>query len=300
MRKMGRGDTLYDTEAAVAALAASQHGVFSRRQAMEAGFTDTMIRRRLRTGAWVALWAGVYAPASVADSWRRRLMGACLTGAVASHRAAGALWGLDGCREVVEITLVGTGGRTMRGVTLHRTRALPTVDRGEREGIPVTRPARTLIDLAAVLHEGDLEAAADSAFRERLVTPRYLVRRVDDLGGHGRDGIAVLRRLAEDRSHGRPADSRRENDVVRALRAGGLPPPVRQFPFDGLRFDLAYPHARIAIEFDSYRYHYGRRSWRHDRSRHNRATAAGWLVFHLTEGEGVEAVAAAYRRRMAA
>ncbi|MFP5316848.1 MAG: type IV toxin-antitoxin system AbiEi family antitoxin domain-containing protein [Acidimicrobiia bacterium] len=297
---MRRGDTFYDTEAAVAALAASQHGVFSRRQALEAGFTDTMIRRRVLTGAWVVMWAGVYSPAVVADSWRRRLMGVCLTGAVASHRAAGALWGLDGCREIIEVTVAGSGGRAMKGVTVHRTRALPQVDRGEQEGIPVTRPARTLIDLAAVLDQTGLEAALDSALRERLVTPGYLGRRLHGLGGNGRDGVAGLRQLVEDRLHGRPADSRRENDIVRQLAAAGLPSPERQFPFEGLRFDLAYPRVRIAVEFDSYRHHYGRRSWRRDRSRHNRATAAGWLVFHLTEGEGVAAVVSAYRLRSAA
>ena len=303
MRQMGRGDTLYDTEAAVAALAASQHGVFSRRQAIEAGFTDTMIRRRVGTGAWVTLWPGVYSPAAVSDCWRRRLMAACLVGearTVASHRAAGVLWGLDACRELVEVTVVSSGGRALRGVTVHRTRALPIVDRGDREGIPVTRPARTLIDLAAVLEPEDLEAAMDSAFREGLVTPGYLARRLDLLGPQGRDGVAVLRELVDDRRSGPPADSRRENDLVGLLVAAGLPRPVRQFRFEGLRFDLAYPAARIAVEFDSYRHHYGRRSWRSDRSRHNRASAAGWLVFHLTEGEGVAAVATAYRLRLAA
>ena len=284
-------------------MVAAQHGVIGRRQALELGFSDTRIRRRVGSGAWIALRPGVYSPAVVADSWRRRLMGACVAGgpgAVASHRAAGELWGLDACREVTEITLAGTGKRTMRGVTVHRARSLPTVDRGEREGIPVTRPGRTLIDLAAVLGAQELEAAADSAFRQRLVTPGYPARRLDGLGGNGRGGVAGLRELVADRVHCRPADSRRENDVLRLLVAAGLPRPVRQFPFEGMRFDLAYPALGIDIEFDSFRHHYGRRSWRHDRSRHNRATAAGWLMFHLTGGEGVGAIVTAYRLRMAA
>ncbi len=68
------------------------------------------------------------------------------------------------------------------------------------------------------------------------------------------------------------AGSRRENQLARRLIA---------------RFDLAYPDARIGVEFDSYRHHFGRQAWRRDQSRHNRATAAGWLVIHLTEHDSV-------------
>lgn len=225
-------------------------------------------------------------------------MAACLAlgpAAVASHRAAGALWGLDGCGERVEVTVAGMGERRLAGVVVHRTRALPVADRGEADGVPVTRPARTLIDLAAVLSTEELEAALDSALRDHLVSPSYLERRLEALGTRGRAGAAVLSDLLAARKHGRPADSRRENDVVRALVAAGLPSPVRQFPFEGIRFDLAYPDLRIAIEFDSYRHHFGRQSWRRDTARHNRATASGWLVFHLTEDDEVGGVVNAYR-----
>lgn len=49
------------------------------------------------------------------------------------------------------------------------------------------------------------------------------------------------------------------------------------------RFDLAYPPQRIAVEFDSYRHHFGRQAWSRDHVRTNRVTALDWLVFPLTE-----------------
>lgn len=82
--------------------------------------------------------------------------------------------------------------------------------------------------------------------------------------------------------------------------AAGLPKPIRQYQLEDMRFDLAYPDVRIAVEYDSYRHHYGKQAWRRDQARHNRATALGWPVFHLTEGDGVEAVVQAYRQRRAA
>ena len=176
----------------------------------------------------------------------------------------------------------------MHGVVVHWTRSLPIADRAEVDGIPVTRPARTLIDLAAVVGGDDLESALDSALRDRLVTVPYLDRRLAELGSRGRDGLVVLRQLVDDRRDSKPADSQAENRLRRALIAAGLPKPVRQFELYDDRglaatFDLAYPEARIGIEFDSYRHHSGRKAWRHDQARHNRATAVRVArVFHLT------------------
>jgi len=278
---------------------ASQHGVVARRQALAAGMTPGQIRSRAETGVWTTLWPGVYAPAVVADSWRRHLMGACLAGdmaTVASHRAAGALWRFDGRPSgIVEVTTAGLGSRSLRGVILHRTRALETVDITELEGIPVTRPARTLIDLAAVLAADPLEACLDGAFREGLVSLRYLEKRLAELGSRGRDGTEILRDLIADRRNARPADSQAENRVRRALLDAGLPPPVRQHELPGVaRFDLAYPDRRIGIEFESYRFHADKRTWRRDQSKHNRATAMGWRVFHLTADLDVTPVVLAY------
>lgn len=290
------------TEAGLAAMAARQYGVISREQAFRLGFTDKMIWSRVRSGLWVRVHAGVYRSAAVPWEWHGRLMAASLAlgpAGVVSHRAAAALWRLDGGEERVELTLASVADHPLSGATVHRTRALPVADRGEREGLLVTRVARTLIDLAAVLDGDDLEAAVDSALRERLVTVAHVERRLAALGTHGRAGAEALRALLAERRSGRPADSRPENKLAKALVAAGLPPPVKQFELRAggvfvARFDCSYPDRLIAAEYDSYRHHFGRQAWRKDRVRHNQATAMGWRVFHLTEQEGVGDVVAAY------
>lgn len=252
MRDSALGGLRQRTEAEILA---SQYGVIAREQALGLGMTPKMVRGRLGSGRWIGVHAAVYRSAEAPFGWHGRLMAACLAlgpRAVVSHRAAAALWGLDGCEEgLVELTLGGVGERRLRGVRMHRTRSLPVADRTQRDGLPITRVARTLIDLAAVVEEEPLEAALDSALREGLISVAHLDRRLGALGSKGRRGAERLRRLVDERrGDARPADSRRENRLVRHLEAAGLPRPVKQFELrdeGGLiaRFDLAYPDARI-------------------------------------------------------
>jgi hypothetical protein len=220
-------------------------------------------------------------------------MAACLAlgpGAVASYRAAGALWGLDGIEAgPIEVTLGGQGERHLPGVKIHRTKGLAPVDVGTRDGIPVTRPARTLLDLAAVLDRIRLEAALDAALRDGLASVPNLLRRLESIGTQGRTGAAVLRSLLEDRRGGRGHESPKEIELAALLDGTGPTALVRQYELRDAagvlvaRFDLADPVARVAVEYESYRHHFGRQAWRHDQGRHNRATSLGWLVLHATE-----------------
>jgi len=276
-------------------VAAGQHGAFHSRQATEAGFTAKMRQVRLERGRWEPLHPAVYRLAGAPDTWHQRLMAACLaagSAAVASHRSAAQLWGLDGSGPgLIEATLPGPSARRLSGAKVHRTRTLTRADVGEQAGIPVTRPARTLLDLASVLDRMALEAALDSALRDGHVSVGHLLRRLDAIGSRGRSGTAVLYELLDARGRGRPHESVREAELAAMLDRAGRPPMVRQHELrsaDGrlvARFDLADPAARVAVEFDSYRHHFGRQAWRRDQGRHNRATALGWLVFHATEDD---------------
>lgn len=85
-------------------------------------------------------------------------------------------------------------------------------------------------------------------------------------------------------------------ELVRALLAAGLPPPVPQYWISAAhaRVDLAYPPARIAIELDSFRWHAGRRPFDADRARGNRIVAA-WQLLRATPADTATAVSAAAR-----
>ncbi|MDQ4132611.1 MAG: type IV toxin-antitoxin system AbiEi family antitoxin domain-containing protein [Actinomycetota bacterium] len=278
----------------VAGLAAAQHGAFHRHQVLAVGFTPRMIQRRLESGLWVTVHPGVYRVASAPPSWEQRLMAACLAGeptAVASHRAAGALWTLHGLeRGRIEITVADTKRSRLRGVLLHRTLALPRSAVTTAKGIPVTRPARTLIDLAAVLDGDCLEEALDSALRQGLTFVRHLRRCLETLGSSGRLSTETLGALLEARAGGRPSENPKELEMARMFVAAGLPSPELQYELHDrdrfiARFDCAYPPGRIAAEYNSYQHHHGRQAWDRDQTRDNRATAHDWLIFGFTDAD---------------
>src|SRR3954469_1081855 len=96
---------------------------------------------------------------------------ACGSGAVLSHAAADALWDLRASEAtIIDVTVPGSGGRRRRkGLRLHRARSLDgrtTI----KDGIPVTTPARTILDLAARLDRRALERATTRAARPSTTT----------------------------------------------------------------------------------------------------------------------------------
>ena len=280
---------------AIARLAARQHGCLTRRQANEAGLTDRMIASRVGSGRWLRVAAGVYRLAGVPVTWHQRAMAACMAsgaGAALSHRSAAVLWGISGFRPgPLEITVPSGRGNRNPLARVHRS---ATVEPVRRDAIPVTRPSRTLVDLAGVVGGALLEEAVDDVLCRRLC-------RLDDLPPRG----ALREVLAAWKGDG-VADGVAEMRVVRALLAAGLPAPVRQYEIwhNGVlvaRVDLAYPPFRLAMELDGFRWHAGRRKFRSDRLRRNRIEAVGWRLLEAApeDIDDLVAGAAAIVRRAA-
>lgn len=275
-----------------------QHGLVTRAQALAAGMSPDRIDHRVRRGAWRRLAAGVFALVSSPATWRQRLLAACLAAgpfAVASHRSAAALFGLSGIPAgVVEIAV--PRGRSHRSelAVVHQVRDLPPGDVTRIDGIPVTRPARTLVDLAGVVSERALEEAVDDALCRRLVTLPRLDGRAAALAGKGRTGAANLRAiLATWHDGGLLPQETAEARLFRRLVHSGLPPPQRQHEVwaDGRllgRLDLAWPEARVGFELDGFRWHGTPRAHRRDIARHNGLKARGWTVFQATPGDLVD------------
>jgi hypothetical protein len=75
----------------------------------------------------------------------------CDAQAVLSHHSAGALWGLRQSGVVpVHVTHVGDRGRKVPRIVVHRAR-LGDDEAMRIDGLRVTTPARTIVDLAAML-----------------------------------------------------------------------------------------------------------------------------------------------------
>jgi hypothetical protein len=301
---MGTNNSPSDTHrswAALTALAARQHGVISRRQAVERGVALHRLKYRVKTSDLVAVDTGVYRMAGTPETWHQRLMAACLAGpAVASHRSAAALWTmLDMEAGLVEVTALRHRRRHTSNVVWHESYHLSEREVTEREGIAVTKPVRTILDLGVVLDADPLEEVVDDALRRGLVSVAGIWRRWEQLGPirpGARTVAEVLRRKVPGE---KPPDSRLETRFRQVLRVLGIAdlviPQYEVRTVSGRRIgfaDYAIPERKIAIELDGKERHSSRQAQLHDRLREADARAAGWRVErfgseHLGDPDGV-------------
>jgi hypothetical protein len=113
-----------DVDGAVAGLAERQFGLFSRAQVLSAGGTGSLIDRRLRSTRWLKVAEGVYGLPVWPDSWRRRLMAACLEAgptAVVSHQSAAALHKLPTFCEGPVVVMLAHGDHQRLGSQLRQS-----------------------------------------------------------------------------------------------------------------------------------------------------------------------------------
>lgn len=268
-----------------------QDGLISRAQALDAGLTGRQIEYCVTSGRWVREARGVYRHAAVVASGLTRLRAAWMAyGGLASHRSAAALHHFDGYTfNTVELTVAPGGNRGVKGVRFHQSTQLDLAKPVEREGIEVTGPARTVLDLAAVVSPKRLDRTVDAVLRSGQL-------RLSDLWGvlasharRGRPGCTALKASLEERFGGEPVPlSAWSRMVAELLTDVGLDYPALEHRIhDALgnfvaQVDLAYPTHRVAIELDSARWHDNRESFVEDRRRRNEITLVGWNVLNFT------------------
>lgn len=272
-------------------LAATQHGVLTSRQLADLGFSRSAVSRLVAAGVFARIGGpGIVRIAGGMPSWRQAVLASTLAGgpgSAASHRSGGRLWAVDGIdrlpADLVEIS-TPRGGRRPRGAVTHTSTDLGPAWTTTVDGIPVTEPTRTLIDLASALPSDDLELAFDSALRMGLTSVERAHRVATRLARPGRHGIGAFTAMLDRRAVvDGVTDTVFEARTAQVLVRHGLPHPVPQVELhddDGLigRFDLTYPPARVAIEADSVRWHTDRARFEADRLRRARAEAIGWRV----------------------
>src|SRR6266568_5027299 len=152
-------------DAQVSRLADAQYGVFSREQLCGFGVTKGMIHRRVAAGRWERMNPRVFRIAGAPESWRQSLRAATLgwgDAARVSHRAASGLWRLAGFEPgIIELTVPRSRQRAVPGI-VHRN-MLFEADATILDRIPITTPARTVIDIASVCAAEQVEEAFDDA-----------------------------------------------------------------------------------------------------------------------------------------
>ena len=276
---------------AIARRAEQQYGVFTRTQAADQDLTHDEISLRVQNGRWDLLRRGLYLVGGAPDSWRRQLMEAVLAAgerAAVSHRAAAALHGIEGFRPgVVEVTTPRPRRFRTGDAIVHTSKRFPAVDVTELAGIAVTTPARTLIDLGAVVAPERVEAALDCALREGLTSLPFVRFRLGEVRGRGRRGAGVIVPFIADRNAGPVPESRAERRYLRLLSDHGLPAPTLQFRVRRggrvvARVDAAWPDRLLAVEIDGHRGHATRQERAHDSARGNEIELLGWRLLRFT------------------
>jgi Protein of unknown function (DUF559) len=228
----------------------------------------------------------------------------CGPGAVLSHDSAAALLGIgsaDG--EPIEVSVRLGWDRRRPGIRVHRRRALAHHAIGTCDGIPVTSPAQTMIDLAARHDRLTVERMVDEADRLNLITPPKL--RAALAHHRGEPGVARLRTWLDRRTF-RLTRSRLERFFLPLAADVGLPVPETKAWVNGFEVDFLWSDLRLVVETDGLRHHRTPAEQARDHLRDQAHAAAGFTPLRFTheqvrhEPEHVRAVLGDVARRLGA
>jgi very-short-patch-repair endonuclease len=277
--RIGGRSPVREIDAVIAALAERQHGVVARRQLLRLGFGRRAIDRRIGQARLHPLHPGVYAVGHRVLTPHGRWMAAvlaCGPGAVLSYRSAASLWGIRRTAKVRIDVTVRQHMRPRPGLQPH-TATLPADEITVHDGIPTTTPARTLLDLAAVVPRQTLERALDEAEVLRLPGPQALLDRYPR-----RRGTKHLRTLLLNARSPTPTRTELEDCFIAFVGDRDLPRPEINTIIEGYEVDAVWRETKLIVELDGYATHGTRRAFERDRVRDRRLTAAGWRVIRLT------------------
>jgi hypothetical protein len=271
-----------NTQRAVWALVRRQHGVVTRKQLLELGLSVDAIKHRLAKGRLHRVWPDVYAVGRPDLMRGGRWMAAVLTcgeGAALSHDSAAALWGIrEQRRGPIHISVPSPRDPRRRGIRVHRRLELrPTT----KNGIPVTSPARTIMDLAPTITERQLERAIDETDKLDLVDPERLQQAAAEEGGVG---ASIVRKLLGKRTF-LLTDSELERLFIPIADRVGLSTPQTQVELHGHRVDFFFEAERLVVETDGLRYHRTPTQQKRDRVRDQELTVAGLAVLRFTHDQ---------------
>lgn len=199
---------------------------------------------------------------------------------VISHASAAAIWGLCPSPAQVSAIVIGRHVRPQPGVVVHRARTFDVRDVSLHCGLPVTAPARTLLDLAADAAREDLERALNEARVLRLVDDRKLTAALQRAGR--RPGTGRLRALL--RSGDLPGFTRSESErrLAQVLRGAQLRPTCLNTIVEGCEVDALFAPERVVVEVDGFATHGTRAAFERDRRRDQILVAAGYTVIRVT------------------
>lgn len=270
----------------VAAIAGRQWGVVSVAELRGCGLSDDAIATRVRNGGLHPLHRRVYAVGHANPPLEGRFLAAvkaCAPTGVLSHFSAATAWGMvewDG--RLPEVTVLRSRTPRHPNLRAHRTACLDERDVRWWNGMPITSPARTIIDVAAQLRERRLRRAVRQAQSLRLVS-------LEELAGalrryRRRPGVRRLARIIA--TGPAPTRSILEDVVLEMMLDGGLEHPQVNAPLviDGRTVipDFRWPRQRLVVEADGAAWHAHKLAREEDAERQALLEAHGERVVRVT------------------
>jgi very-short-patch-repair endonuclease len=252
-----------NSDQVIARIAARQHGVVSAAHLRDAGIGHRSVSRRVKAGRLHRVHRRVYAVGHAKLSFEGRCMAAVLAlgaGAAVSHRSAAALLRMlpphDG---PIHITVPGDGGReTRKGIKIHRSSTLSAGVSILRDGIRVTKAARTLQDLHRAVATETYRSAVRRALDLRLISSHQL----------------------------RSDDELTRSELERIFRGNcrrhRLPQPEVNTRIGPYEVDFLWPDRALIVETDGFRHHGDRSAFERDRARDVHLQSLGFRVLRFT------------------
>jgi very-short-patch-repair endonuclease len=272
----------------VAWIAGAQAGLVTISQLREAGIPDATTDRAVAGGRLHPVFHGVYCVGHRYLTPHGRLLAAtmaCGPACVVSHGTAAWLYGLSSWKpEEVDVIAAVEAGRKIAGI---RRRFVPVPKGREvwrRSGVPVTSPARTIVDCAGSDPEGAARMVEQASVLSLLDIPA--IDRV--LDGPRRRGAKHLRRVLEPWRRYRPGikiRSRMEARLLPRLTEAALPIPETNARVRAggktYEVDFLWRAEKLVVEADGGRFHDNPSAGSRDSDRNHALTNAGYEIPRL-------------------
>jgi very-short-patch-repair endonuclease len=233
------------------------------------GLSNRAIHGRVQRGALIRVHHGVYAVGSLPATPQARAHGALLATGDLSALAgwvALALWRRD--RDwPPRLELVSPMDRRPAGLVVHRAKTLLPRDVLTVQGLQVTSPARTALDLGSRTSQRGLTRIVNDLRHQSRLTVSQLRDVVARNPRH--PGSAAIRALIGE-SQPQPTRSELENAFLRLCSRHRLPTPMVNVHVGGERVDAYFPDHRLIVELDGREVTHAddwRPAFEHDRAR---------------------------------
>jgi very-short-patch-repair endonuclease len=278
--------------AALAEFASTRTGIFTSTEAVGLGVSRSALSRSVARGTVERIGTHHYRFVGQFDNWHQRVdvaLGDTGPRSWLTSGTAARFHRFDGFAEYDPIEVLvprSCRNRASAVAVVHSSTSTRPVDCSTTDGVRVTSPARTIIELARTSTSTELERAVDSAVRDGGTSPVYLVKRLRSLSGTGRAGVRLLDAVLVD-AGGSNALERR---MLRIIREARLPKPTCQVIHrrDGktvARVDFQFAGTNIVVEVDGQVAHATPRQRQHDAQRRRELDDIGVRVLTFVHDE---------------